>query len=294
MEYKFIYRRREITSHDIEFIRKVIRENPNAGRCFLSKHICRVWNWTQPNGYLKDGVCRGLLLRLEAEGYIKLPPRKSIPPNPFVKREKPSKIQINQIPIHNQLSDIHPVYLKQIRRTPLEKLFNSLVEHYHYLGYSHPVGEHLKYIAFAQDRPIACLAWSSAAWHIGARDRFIGWRPEIREKNLHLIAYQSRFLILPWVFVSHLASHLLSLTSKIISKDWQNLYHHPIYWLETFVDSEKFKGTCYKAANWIYLGKTTGRGKLDQTNKENRSLKTVWGYPLAKDFRRLLCDEQCS
>jgi hypothetical protein len=234
------------------------------------------------------------LLRLEAEGYIKLPPRKSIPPNPFVKREKPSKIQINQIPIHNQLSDIHPVYLKQIRRTPLEKLFNSLVEHYHYLGYSHPVGEHLKYIAFAQDRPIACLAWSSAAWHIGARDRFIGWRPEIREKNLHLIAYQSRFLILPWVFVSHLASHLLSLTSKIISKDWQNLYHHPIYWLETFVDSEKFKGTCYKAANWIYLGKTTGRGKLDQTNKENRSLKTVWGYPLAKDFRRLLCDEQCS
>jgi hypothetical protein len=234
------------------------------------------------------------LLHLEAEGYIKLPPRKSTPPNPFIKRKKPSKIQINQIPIENRLSDIHPVYLKQIRRTPLEKLFNSLVEHYHYLGYSHPVGEHLKYIAFAQDRPIACIAWSSAAWHIGSRDRFIGWCPEIREKNLHFVAYQSRFLILPWVFVSHLASHLLSLTSKTISKDWQNLYCHPIYWLETFVDTEKFKGTCYKAANWVYLGKTTGRGKLDQTNKENRSLKSVWGYSLAKDFRRLLCDEPCS
>jgi hypothetical protein len=131
MEHNFIYRRKEITTRDIDFIRKVIRENPNAGRCFLSRHICRVWNWTQPNGYLKDGVCRGLLLHLEAEGYIKLPPRKSNPPNPFVNRKRPPKIQINQIPIQGRLSDIHPLHLKQIRRTPLEKLFNSLVEHYH-------------------------------------------------------------------------------------------------------------------------------------------------------------------
>jgi hypothetical protein len=157
------------------------------------------------------------------------------------------------------------------------------------LGYCHPVGEHLKYIVFTRGRAIACFAFSSAPRHIGCRDKFIGWSQNIRKKNLHLIAYNSRFLILPWVCVRNLASHLLSKMSKVLSADWERIYNHPIYFLETFVDTtEGFKGTCYKAANWIYLGDTTGRGKNDQTHKPNRSIKAVWGYPLSKNFRELL------
>jgi len=289
MNHKLTYGGRGITDKDINFIRNVIAANSNASRCFLSQHICRSWNWVQQNGVLKDGICRSLLLRLESEGYIKLPPRKCVPNNPFVNRKKPPKIDINQTPIEWKLTDILPIHFKQVRRTSFEKLFNSLIEQYHYLGYSKPIGENLKHIIFVKDRPIACFAWSSAVWHIAARDRFISWSAETRKKNLHLIAYQSRFLILPWVRIQHLASHLLALSTKVISQDWQELYCHPIYWIETFVDTEKFKGTSYQATNWLYLGTTTGRGKNDQTNKKNLSLKAVWGCPLSKYFRENLC-----
>jgi hypothetical protein len=170
----------------------------------------------------------------------------------------------------------------------LEKLFNSLIEHYHYLGYCHPVGEQLKYIVYSQQRPIACLAFSSAPRHIGCRDRFIGWSAHSRKEHIHLLAYNTRFLILPWVRVNCVASHILARMAKIVCQDWQAIYRHPIYYLETFVDKQRFAGTCYKAANWIYLGDTTGRGKNDHTNKVNRSIKAVWGYPLSKHFRTLL------
>ncbi len=289
MEDKFTYRGRKITLEDINFIRQAIAENPKSSRYFLSRYICRAWNWTQQNGAEKHGVCRGLLLRLESEGYLTLPPRKYFPPNPFVNRKKPFSIAIREDSIKCKLSAIQPICLKQVRRTLDEKLYNALIEQYHYLGYSPLVGENLKYIAFWGDRPIACVGWSSAAWHIGCRDRFIGWPAQVRKNNLHLIAYQSRFLIVPWVSVPYLASHLLSLSVKTISQDWSKIYNHPIYWVETFVDNERgFKGTCYKAANWIYLGNTTGRGKNDKTNKANRSIKMVWGYPLSKSFRQLL------
>jgi hypothetical protein len=164
-------------------------------------------------------------------------------------------------------------------------LFNSLLARYHYLGYTHPVGEHLKYIVYAHNQPIACLSWSSAARHIGCRDRFIGWSPRRRMANLHLMAYNSRFLILPWIRVPHPASHILGRMSRVLSKDWQAIYHHPIDYLETFVDKDRFAGTCYKAANWIYLGDTTGRGKDDKTHRPNRSIKAVWGYPVNPMFR---------
>ena len=167
---------------------------------------------------------------------------------------------------------------------------NSLIDQYHYLGYVHPVGEHLKYLVLFQEHPVACLVFSSAPRHIGCRDRFIGWSPQVRRQNLHLLAYQSRFLILPWVRVPHLASHLLGRLAKVLAADWQRLYQHPVYFLETFVDLERFRGTCYKAANWLYLGRTTGRGKDDQTGRPNRSLKAVFGYPLCRDFRRRLCE----
>jgi len=151
------------------------------------------------------------------------------------------------------------------------------------------VGENLKYLAMYEGRPIACIGWSSPAWYIGCRDRFIGWSGEERKKNLHLIAYQTRFLILPWVRVKYLASHLLGLNARRISADWMNLYNHPIYFLETFVDTEHFSGTCYRAANWRYLGRTTGRGKLSPSNRKSRSIKAVFGYALQEDFRKVLC-----
>jgi len=162
------------------------------------------------------------------------------------------------------------------------------MEQHHYLGYERGVGEHVKYLAWGQGRPIACLAWSSAPRHLGSRDRYIGWSAEARRRNLRFLAYNTRFLILPWVVTPHLASHLLARMTKRLSEDWQRLYQHPIYFVETFVDRTRFRGTCYRAANWIVLGETTGRGKDDHTNRPNRSIKEVLGYPLTPRFRELL------
>lgn len=284
------YRGRHVTAGDISFIKELISKNPVVGRCELSRQICQEWNWVQANGNLRDMVCRGLLLELERGGYIKLPPRKFKPFNPFLKPKPPEEIELDQTPIKTTLKQILPLTFVQVRRTAREKLFNSLICHHHYLGYTQPVGEHLKYLVFSisKQRPVACFAWSSAVRHLESRDRFIGWNKETRTKNLHLLAYNTRFLIPDWVRVPHLASHLLARCAKIISSDWEKLYNHPVYWLETFVDTERFEGTCYKSANWLYLGKTKGLGKNDKTKKVNRSFKAVWGYPLHRNFRELL------
>ena len=186
------------------------------------------------------------------------------------------------------LAAIRPLEIRQVRRTGEESFFESLLETHHYLGYVQPVGEHLKYLVHARGVPVACMSWSSAPRHLAPRDRFIGWSPETRRRNVHLIAYNPRFLILPWVRVRHLASHLLSEVAHRISRDWEALYRHPIHFLETFVDPERFRATSLRAANWICLGRTTGRGKDDLTHRANRSLKDVWGYPLSRDFREKL------
>ena len=195
---------------------------------------------------------------------------------------------IDTTPIEDRLSTIQPLEFEQVRRTAQEPLFNSLMEEHHYLGYEQPVGEHLKYLVWAQGRPIACLAWSSAPRHIGSRDRYIGWSAAARRRNIRFLAYNTRFLILPWVRVEHLASHILGRMAARISDDWQRMYGHPIYFLETFVDPERFRGTCYRAANWVLLGRTTGRGKQSNSYVPNRSIKEVLGYPLTKRFRELL------
>ncbi|MFZ0928882.1 MAG: Druantia anti-phage system protein DruA [Syntrophobacteraceae bacterium] len=278
------YRSRSITRQDISFIGDLIAANPDDNRTALSRKICRAWAWAQANGYPKEMICRGLLLQLERDGYIVLPPRQAVPRNPCSYRKRPAPVQVNQTLVQTDLKHVKSIILRQVRRTELEKLHDGLIDQFHYLGYAQPVGEHLKYLAFAHERPIACLTWCSVARHIGCRDRFIGWSAQERMSNLHLLAYNTRFLILPWVRVPHLASHLLAKCSRIISGDWQALYSHPVYWLETFVDTQRFKGTCYRAANWICLGETTGRGKQDHTRKPNRSIKTVWGYPLCRDF----------
>ena len=186
------------------------------------------------------------------------------------------------------LKSLGPIEFQPVRRTADEPLFNSLMEQYHYLGYEQPVGEHLKYVCWAQGRPVACLAWSSAPRHLGSRDRYIGWSAEARRRNIRFIAYNTRFLILPWVQVPHLASHILGKVTRGLSGDWERMYGHPVYFAETFIDPGRFRGTCYRAANWQLLGLTTGRGKNDQTNKPNRPIKEILGLPLAPRFRQLL------
>ena len=290
MEALLTYRGKRVTVEDVAFIRQLIDQNPGDSRWVLSKKLCQAWGWRQPNGALRDMVCRGLMLALDRAGHIELPARKRTPLNPLVRRKKPTPLTIEPHPLQGPLSQILPLEIRQVRRTPLEALCNGLIDQYHYLGYVQPVGEHLKYLVSFQQRPVACLIFSSAPRHIGCRDRFIGWTPPVRRQNIHLLAYQSRFLILPWVRVPHLASHLLGHLSKVLPEDWQRLYQHPVYLLETFVDLERFRGTCYKAANWIYLGQTTGRGKDDQAHRPNRSRKAVFGYPLCRDFRRRLCE----
>jgi hypothetical protein len=234
-------------------------------------------------------VCRSLMLQLHRASWIELPPVRCIRFNPLAQRRAPAPLlNLNWDPVQCALDDLGPIEIRQVRRTPEEKLFGSLLQEHHYLAYTQPVGEHLKYLIFARKTPIACMAWSSAPRHLGPRDRHIGWSQAQRRANIHLLAYNTRFLILPWVKVPRLASHLLSRVARVISRDWQQLYHHPIWLLETFIDPERFRGTCYRAANWIYLGQTTGRGKADQTHQANRSLKELWVYPLARDFRRKL------
>lgn len=282
------YRARNITEPDVDVIRKIITAHPYASRRFISQEVCRAWDWRQKNGALKDMVCRSLLLLLQSRDLIKLPPPKCNLQNPLSNRRKPVHIEVDRTRIQCPIHDLSPIHLEQVRRTRLEKLFNSLISEHHYLGYTQPVGEHLKYMAFSNDRPIACLAWSSAPWYIGARDRFIGWPPKVRQKNLHLILTNARFLVLPWVEVPHLASHLLALNRRRLSTDWRLIYNHPVYLLETFVDTERFRGTCYKADNWIYVGHTTGRGKLSQSTTPSLSKKAVYVYPLTKDFHTQL------
>jgi hypothetical protein len=197
-------------------------------------------------------------------------------------------VQIDTSPLEGRIDQVGPLQFAQVRRTPEERLFNSLLEQHHYLKYQQPVGEHAKYLVWAQARPIACLAWSSAPRHLGSRDRYIGWSAEARRRNICFIAYNTRFLILPWVRIENLASHILGRMAVRISEDWQQMYGHPIYFLETFVDPERFRGTCYRAANWVLLGKTTGRGKQSNSYVPNRSIKDILGYPLTKRFRELL------
>jgi hypothetical protein len=282
------YRGRVITAEDILFIRQFITQNPGLSRRKLSAKLCEAWDWKQANGALCDMVCRGLLLMLHRAGEIELPAIRQISLNPFVRRERPQPMLIDTTPLTGTLTEIRPISLQQVRRTSDESLFNSLMEHHHYLGYEQPVGEHLKYLLWAQDRPIACMAWSSAPRHLGSRDRHIGWSAEARKRNIRFVAYNTRFLILPWVRVPYLASHILGRIASSLSNDWEQLYGHPVYFAETFIDPGRFRGTCYRAANWKLLGLTTGRGKDSTSKRPNRSIKEVLGYPLTPRFRELL------
>lgn len=282
------YRGRVVTSEDILFIEQLIAAHPRASRRRLSQKLCEAWQWKQANGALRDMVCRGLLLMLDRAGHIELPAAKFVPHNPLVRRERPEPVLIDTTPIHGALHELRPVEIEQVRRTNHEPLFNSLMEQYHYLAYEQPVGEHLKFLVWAQRRPIACVAWSSAPRHLASRDRYIGWSAEARRRNIRFLAYNTRYLILPWVRVPHLASHILGKMTSQLSQDWERMYGHPVYFAETFIDPDRFRGTCYRAANWKLLGRTTGRGKASNSYKPNRPIKEVLGFPLTPSFRELL------
>ncbi len=283
------YRGQEIDSDQIIFLREFIRTHPTSSRWKLSRQLCEALGWKQANGALRDMVCRGLLLMLERAGEIELPPvRRQIRGQCRTGRPRPEAMLIDNTPLAMPLKELGPIQIQPVRRTADEPLFNSLMEHHHYLAYEQPVGEHLKYLVGAQGRPLACLAWSSAPRHLGSRDRYIGWSAEARRQNIRFIAYNTRFLILPWVQVPHLASHILGKVTRTLSEDWNRMYGHPVYFAETFIDPGRFRGTCYRAANWQLLGLTTGRGKDDHTNKPNRPIKQILGLPLTRRFRELL------
>ena len=290
MPCAFAYRGRKISATEIEFIGQLIATHPALSRRRLSAKLCAAWNWVQPNGRPRDMVARSLMLELHRAGHIQLPAQRFSPPNNAARHRPPAlPLAPEGPPLECSLAQLGPLELQQVRRTPQEALFGGLLQGHHYLGYTQPVGEHLKYLVWARGRPIACLTWSSAPRHLGPRDRFIGWSAPQRRANLHLLAYNSRFLILPSVQVPHLASHLLARVARQIAADWQARYAHPVCLLETFIDPERFRGTCYRAANWIYLGLSAGLGKDAKNRVPNRSLKQLWVCPLRPDFRRQLC-----
>ena len=288
MEVLLRHRGRAVTATDVHFIRELIAAHPTDSRRGLSQRLCAAWDWRQSNGAPRDMVCRGLMLELWRSGHIELPAVRRRPPNPLEVRVRPQPMVLDQTALQGSLRNLPPLTFCQVRRTAHETLFNSLLQSYHYLGYSQPVGEHLKFMGYAGTRPVALFAWSSAPRHLGPRDRFIGWSASTRRQNIGAIAYNTRYLILPWVRVEHLASHLLGRMTRELSAAWCQVYGHPVYFAETFIDPTRYRGTCYRAANWLELGQTQGRGKDDLTHRPNRSLKTILGLPLCRDFRERL------
>ena len=280
-------RKRTIDKAALESIQAAIDAHWDKGRKHISKVLCRHWNWRQPNGQLKDMACREVLLTLDRKGFITLPPRLTSAHND--KRNRSVAVyKIDQTPLQAKLSELGPVRLKSVRHTGLEPLYNSLVHQHHYLGYRQIVGNHLKYIAFIDDRPVACLGWGSAAWSVKSRDVFIGWDKQTKEERLGFVANNTRFLVLPWVRVKCLASKVLAMNIKSISDDWLSVYHHPLFLLETFVEQDRFKGTCYKAANWVKVGQTKGIAKSGHNHLVHGKIKDVLLYPLGKKFRKNL------
>ena len=283
------FRGRPIRQADVLFLRELITANPGLSRRRLSAKVCQAWNWVQPNGQPRDMVCRGLMLALHRAGHIELPAKRQSPRNNAITHRRVLEAPpYDTTAIEMSLDRLGPLEVRLVRRAEGEGLFAHLLNRYHYLGYSRPVGEHLKYLVLAGSRPIACLAWNSGPLKLKLRDDLVGAPRQAYAHNLHLIAYNSRYLIVPWVKVPHLASHLLGRIARRISADWQQLYEHPIWLLESFVDVELFKGTCYRAANWMCVGRSIGRGTKAKSHQQSTSIKELWAYPLSRNFRQQL------
>jgi hypothetical protein len=279
-----------MTPERIEQIKGLIADNPGWHRTRLSQELCKIWGWVGENGQIKDVSCRDVLRALDAAGKIDLP-----------KRVRNGRLKGGADLVRLMLHDMKPIECKLAEITPLAisavtdkhdlMEFKSYVEQHHYLGYDRSIGENIKYfVCDRHGRRLACLMFGSAAWKCAPRDGHIGWRRERRESALKYMTNNSRFLIFPWVRVPHLASHILSLVCRRISSDWEAKYGHGLHMLETFVECERFQGTCYKAANWECVGKTTGRGRNSATHVGELPVKDVYVYPLHRRAREKLAE----
>jgi hypothetical protein len=285
--------RPEITQQHIEQIRQLIGDHPDWNRTRLSEELCELWGWKSDVGQRKDISCRDLLRKLDADGQIRLPPQKKR--GTLKGRSGSASIQLSLFHtaqptlIETKLKAVMPVAVEIADARERIGEFRSLIDQYHYLGYGQSVGECMRYMVKSRDgSPLACLMFGSSAWRCASRDNYIDWTDEGRRAKLYLTTNNTRFLILPWVRIPYLASHILSLIARRISQDWQTKYGHPLYLLETFVERDRFAGTCYKAANWVRVGETTGRGRDSLSNQATLPIKDVYVYPLSAHFRKKL------
>jgi len=286
----FRYRARQLGLQDIRFIQALISEHYQRGRSHISKLLCESWQWVQPNGKLKEYAARDLLLRLEEQGLIELPPR--LRPKNNLKQKSFSQIPFFvQEPVNGSVGEHGRPCIERVNSQD-GYLWDYLVFHHHYLGLPKLVGEHIKHLVYIQGQVVACLSWASAAWKVKDRDQFIGWQEPTKRRNLALIANNTRFLILPWVKVKYLASTALALSIRRLRADWEKTYGHSIYLAETFVDISRFEGTCYRAANWLCVGQTKGSAKKGNAYCYHGQPKAIYLYPLHRHFRRYLLDDQ--
>lgn len=287
----FKYRNRSLTASELDEIRVLVAEDFDRGRSYVSRVLCERWGWRQANGKLKECACRDLLLRLEEKGHIRLPPR--IRPKNNLKRKR--FVEFPLFPprrIEGAVSTFGPLEVRPVEGAGENDYWDSLIESHHYLGYRPVVGEKLKYLAFLDGEIVACSGWGSAAFKCAVRDSFVGWTTQQRKTNLSLVANNVRFLILPWVRIKHLASKVLAANLRRLSADWSEAYGHPIVLAETFVDTARFLGTCYRAANWRHLGETAGLSKRGNRYDHHGNSKAVLVYPLHRKLKEKLCDLQ--
>ena len=285
---------RLISSEDVDIVREIIVSNPSWRRTRISQELCNRWGWFNHLGQPKDMACRSMLLKLEAKGYITLPERAAFPLNGLHNRNIPD-IRHDTTPTEASLKDLLPLSIEIVKGKDSLSLFRYLLSRYsyHYLGYSVTVGENMKYLIKDKfGRSLSCVLFGSAAWKVACRDGYLGWRKECRERKLYLVTNNMRFLVMPWVRVAHLASHILGRIARRIQNDWVERYGHKVALLETFVDTSRFRGTCYRAANWRYVGQTKGRSRNDRYNDLRVPVKDVYLYPLTPHFRELLADER--
>ena len=290
MEAEQVIQGRRLSEADLGLVRHWLATEPDWNRSRLSRALCECWNWRNGAGRLKDMACRTLLLKLERRGQIQLPARQRPSPN-ALRNRRTQDMPCDRTLIEGALSDLQPLRIEVLAEGhPDHGLFRFLLQRHHYLGLRNSVGENLKYVARDRHgRPLACLLFGAAAWKAKARDEWIGWTPEQRERTLPLLANNTRFLVLPWVRVPHLASHLLGQVARRLNGDWTAKYGHGIELLETFVDRERFRGTCYRAAGWVHVGATAGRSRNDRDQTLSVPVKDIYLRPLFPDFRRRLC-----
>jgi hypothetical protein len=283
---------RTLSREDLAGVRALIAQHPDWHRTALSRHLCQLWNWRNGAGRLKDMAARTLLLKLQARDLIELPPPQSRTARP--RAQAPGTFQPEWLPqaasgISGPLAALQPLHLQPAHTLQLRRQVGELLARYHYRGFNGAVGENVQYLVEdVRGRQVAVMVFGAAAWKVAVRDEFIGWSVVQRQAHLAGLANQQRFLILPWVRVPHLASHLLALATRRLAADWQARYGHPLWLVETFVERERFAGTAYQAAGWLYLGTTTGRTRQDRQRTLQSSIKAVWVKPLHPAFRQHL------